>query len=63
MSLYADKSVEVERLDNGWILTWNDSTKGRPLHQAVVFGEEPQTRGREIYTDEKKLMKRVRELI
>lgn len=66
MSLYCDKSVEIEVIDNGWILTWEDKTKDRDEDKFTQYGIpriKHKERGREIFTDEKKLLKRVKELI
>ena len=68
MSLYADKSVEVERLDNGWVLTWEDKDQALlESYKSNTLGGVPlnkkRGRGREILTDRKKLMKRIEQLI
>lgn len=64
MSLYANKSVEVEKLDNGYVLTWEDKTKqSLPDLGGLYPRSEPKTRGREIYTTSKALHKRLKELL
>ena len=63
MSIYTQKSVEIEVVEGGWVLTWNDDTK-RVKNQFVstMGGIEAPTRGREIITSQKKLIERVKAL-
>ena len=65
MGLYADKEVTIETTDNGWVLTWSDDKKQWDLDQHFVGTRtvKPKSRGREIFTDEKKLLKRIKDLI
>ncbi|MBF9050669.1 hypothetical protein GTA62_14555 [Roseobacter sp. HKCCD9010] len=63
MSLYADKSVDIEVLDNGYLLTWEDKTKGSGHWAAVDPRLEPKTRGREVIETKAALIKRLKQLL
>ena len=54
MSLYTSKGVEVEVLDQGFVLTWRNE-------DPRFYYEK--TRGKEIFADKSALMKRLKELL
>ncbi len=62
MSLFTDKSVEIEVIDNGWVLSWKDETKERESWAGSTL-TKPKTRGREVFTSKKKLLERISSLI
>lgn len=64
MSLFTDKSVEVEVIDNGWVFSWEDKTVNRRENRFThsTMPDRPE-RGREVFSDKKKLIKRVGELV
>lgn len=61
MGLYTDKSVEIEVTDNGWVLTWSDDKKRWEEHALTRVKQKHC--GREIFTDKKTLINRVKQLI
>jgi len=63
MSLYCDTSIEIEKTDNGYILTWCDEAYKK---HSTVFdhgGLEPKTRGREIFKTKKQALDRASEIL
>lgn len=64
MSIYTDKSVEIEIVDNGWVLTWQDNGADPLAGMVSGYPKKPaKTRGRELFTDRKKLLKRIDALL
>ena len=64
MSLFSEKSVEVETLDNGWALTWEDKTRNKKRdYSSTLNSIELPERGREIYTSRTALHKRLKQLL
>ena len=59
------KTITVEKADGGWVLDWNDPREPRVVDQMQVWPSPPEkpTSGREIYTDQKKLLKRITEFL
>jgi len=55
---YETTSVEVEKIDNGWLLEWrvpNDEDYASVADPKM----KKRTRGKEIFTNKKKLMQRL----
>jgi hypothetical protein len=56
------KSISVEAVSGGWVFDWSDpSLDKRDSHLGTSWPERPRpaTDGREIFTDKKKLVKRI----
>lgn len=60
MSIFTDHGVEVEKVDNGYILTWS---KEREEDWSEYSEFKTRTKGREIITTKKKLIERLRQLL
>lgn len=64
MSIFTEKSVEVEIVDNGYVLTWKDETRRANQQEwSRRLGAEPKTRGREVIETKSALLKRLKELL
>jgi hypothetical protein len=58
------KSITIEKVDGGFVLDWNDpKERDSYLDQMSGFPRKPDppSTGREIYTDQKKMLKRFRD--
>ncbi|WP_170984481.1 hypothetical protein [Rhodoligotrophos defluvii] len=57
------KKVVVEELEGGWVLDWHDPRKIEDYSRWLYLDNRPSTSGREIYTDKKKLLKRLTDFL
>lgn len=59
-----EKSVEVEVVDNGYLIRWRDLSEPEELLGGFGYPKvKRKTRGVEIILDKKKLLKRLGELL
>lgn len=60
-----NKSVTIKKVDGGWIFEWSDPSADDDYdsYQSWPRRARPETSGTEIFTDAKKLMKRVADFI
>lgn len=62
MNLEQTKSILIERVDGGFLIDWREPEKApRTAWGTLPEVPRPKTSGREIITDERKLVKRVRD--
>jgi hypothetical protein len=57
------KTVSVEAVDGGWVLDWDDPSKDDDDNHSHSYRIRTPTSGREIFTDRKKLLKRIDALV
>ena len=57
------KKVEITVTDNGFVLEWSDDTKDDHYRIQSWPHDSKKTRGVEIYSDKKKLLKRLTDFL